>query len=209
MFVPRLRLPSGPLLLALDILVVAWVALFVLLGVLVYDTVEELGALSESVTTAGRAVDDTGRAIGSIDVPLVGGALGDVARQIQDAGQSVIGTAATAREGIDRLALITGLLVGILPSLPLLAYYAPPRLVRARETSAVTAAIEEGAGDPLLERLLAERAAVNLTFRELRRVSSRPWRDIEEGRFEELAEAELRRVGVSPGLLTRSRPRAQ
>ncbi|MEJ7717834.1 MAG: hypothetical protein WKF31_07610 [Thermoleophilaceae bacterium] len=205
MFVPRLRLPSGPALVALDLLVLGWVVLFVFLGVLMYDAVQELAALSTSVTTAGRAVDDTGRAIGSLDVPLVGGVLGGVGQQIQDAGRSVIGTASTAREGIDRLALITGLLVAVLPSLPLLAYYAPPRLMRARETHAVRATLEEGAGDPLLERFLAQRAAVNLSFRELRRVSIRPWRDIEEGRVEELAAAELRRVGVSPGLLARSR----
>lgn len=205
MFVPRLRLPSGPALVALDLLVLGWVALFVFLGVLMYDAVQELAALSTSVTTAGRAVDDTGRAIGSLDVPLVGGVLGGVGQQIQEAGRSVIGTAGTAREGIDRLALITGLLVAILPSLPLLAYYAPPRLTRARETRAVKAALEDGAGDPLLEHFLAQRAAVNLSFRELRRVSIRPWRDIEEGRVEDLAAAELRRVGVSPGLLARSR----
>jgi len=205
LFVPRLRLPSGPALVALDLLVLGWVVLFVFLGVLMYDAVQELAALSTSVTTAGRAVDDTGRAIGSLDVPLVGGVLGGVGQQIQDAGRSVIGTASTAREGIDRLALITGLLVAVLPSLPLLAYYAPPRLMRARETHAVRATLEEGAGDPLLERFLAQRAAVNLSFRELRRVSIRPWRDIEEGRVEELAAAELRRVGVSPGLLARSR----
>ena len=205
MFVPRLRLPSGPALVALDLLVLGWVVLFVFLGVLMYDAVQELAALSTSVTTAGRAVDDTGRAIGSLDVPLVGGVLGGVGQQIQDAGRSVIGTASTAREGIDRLALITGLLVAVLPSLPLLAYYAPPRLMRARETHAVRATLEEGAGDPLLERFLAQRAAVNLSFRELRRVSVTPWRDIEEGRVEDLAAAELRRVGVSPGLLARSR----
>jgi len=205
LFVPRLRLPSGPALFLLDLLVLGWVVLFAFLGVLVYDAVQELAALSTSVTTAGGAVDDTGRAIGSLDVPLVGRVLEGVGQEIQEAGRSVIGTAATARESIDRLALIGGLLVAILPSLPLLAYYGPPRLVRAREARAVAAALEEGAGDPLLERFLAQRAAVNLSFRELRRVSVRPWRDIEEGRVGKLAAAELRRVGVSPGLLARSR----
>lgn len=189
----------------LDLLVVGWVVLFVFLGVLVHDTVQELAVLSRSVTTAGQAVDETGRAIGSIDVPLVGGALGTVGREVQEAGQSVIGAGGSTRASIDRLALILGLVVGIVPSLPLVVYYGPPRIGRALEVRAVKAALEDGAGDPLLERFLAQRATVSLSFRELRRVSARPWRDLEEGHVAELAAAELRRVGVHPRLLARAR----
>lgn len=203
-FIPRLRLPSGPALVAVDLLVIGWVALFVYLGVVVHDAVQELGVLTESVDTAGRAVDDTGRAIGSIQVPVIGGAIGSVSREIQAAGQSVIVGAASGRASIDRLAMMLGLLVALLPSLPLLAWYGPPRLGRGLEVRAVEAALEEGSGDPLLEHLLAQRAVVHLSFRELRRVSARPWEDLERGRVADLAAAELRRVGVRPGLLARA-----
>ena len=205
MFIPRLRLPSGPLVLVLDLLVLAWVVGFALVGLLVYDTVQELGAISRSLGTVGRAVQDTGGAIGALQVPLVGGAISSVARQVQEAGQVVIASAADSQAAIDRLALVTGLVVGIVPSLPLLAFYALPRVGRALEANAVRAALSESAGDPGLARFLAERATVNLSLRELRRVSPAPWRDLEAGEFDALAQAELRRLGVRGGLLARAR----
>lgn len=205
MFIPRLRLPTGPALVLLDLLVLGCVLVFVYVGVLVHDTILELSVLTESVDTAGRAVDDTGQAIGSIQVPLVGGAIGSVGREIQEAGQTVIGGAASGQATVERLANILGVVVALLPSLPLLLYYGPPRLGRSLEVNAVRSALDEGAGDPLLERLLAQRAAVHLSFRELRRVSARPWEDLERGRFADLAAAELRRIGVSPSALSQAR----
>jgi hypothetical protein len=204
LFVPRLRLPAGPGLVVLDLLVLTWVVLFAILGAIVHAAVEDLLVLSTSVSTAGQAVDDTGRAIGSIDLPLVGGAIAAVGDQIRAAGRSVVEAAGSAGGSIERLALISGLVVGVVPSLPLLGYYLPPRLGRALEARAVRATILEAGGDRGLERLLARRAVAHLSFRDLRRISRRPWEDIERDEVSALAAAELARIGLSPGLLDRS-----
>lgn len=199
MFIPRLRLPIGPALVALDVLVVLWIVLFVYLGVITTDAVNDLTDLTRSVSTAGRAVDDSGRALGSIDIPLVGGALDASAEQIRAAGQSVIAGGASSAAAVERLALLLGILVAAVPILPVVSSYGPPRVGRALEVRAVTRVLDAGVGDPLLPGFLATRAAHHLSYRELRRVSPSPWRDLEEGRFSELAAAELRRVGLRPG----------
>jgi len=198
-FIPRLRLPAGPALAILDALVALWIVLFVYLGFVVADSVNDLTELTRSVSTAGRAVDDSGRALGSIDIPLVGGALDASAEQIRSAGQTVIAGGESSRGAIERLAALLGVLVAAVPILPVLTYYGPPRVGRALEVGAVRETVRAGADDPLLERFLAERAAHQLSYRELRRVSPSPWRDLEEGRYADLAAAELRRVGLRPG----------
>lgn len=204
MFQPRL--PSGAALVVVDVAVALWLLVCVALGVAVADGVRELTALSDTVSDAGRAVQDSGRALGSLsDLPLVGGQLGGAGRQIGDAGRGVVAEGAATRQSIERTADLLGLAVGLIPMLPVLLLYAPPRVGRAAEVRAVRCFVADGAGDPLLLRTLAERGLANLSYREMRRVSPRPWRDLEEGRYEELARAELRRVGVSPRLLRERR----
>ena len=80
--------------------------------------------------------------------------------------------------------------------LPVLLYYLPPRLRRGREIRAVNRMRGAAGDDPLFVEFLARRATEQLSYRELGRVSDRPWRDLEEGRHVPLAEAELRRVGI-------------
>ncbi len=201
MFVPRLSLPSGPALFLLDALVVLWVVLFVYLGSVVTDEVNDLTELSRTVSTAGQAVEDSGRALGSIDIPVVGSLLDSSSGQISDAGGSVIAGAESSRQTIERIAILLGVLAAAVPILPVLLYYGPPRLGRGLEVRAANETVRAGEGDPLLERFLAERAVHSLSYRELRRISAEPWRDIAEGRFRDLAAAELRRVGARPGRL--------
>jgi hypothetical protein len=50
--------------------------------------------------------------------------------------------------------------------------------------------------DEVLERLLARRALDRLPYRRLKLVSANPWRDYEEGRTRDLAQAELERMGL-------------
>jgi hypothetical protein len=52
--------------------------------------------------------------------------------------------------------------------------------------------------DPVLLRFLANRALLNLPFQEVTAVSPDPFRDLDEGRVESLANRELRRLGLRP-----------
>ncbi|MGH9302580.1 MAG: hypothetical protein ACRD0E_11950, partial [Acidimicrobiales bacterium] len=103
---------------------------------------------------------------------------------------------------IGQLAYLLGIVIVIIPAVPALAAYLPFRVGRFREIRAVSKAL--GASEDLgqLERHLAGRALVNLSFHQLARISSQPLRDFEEGRVSRLAHAELARLGLDPSLLS-------
>ncbi len=65
-----------------------------------------------------------------------------------------------------------------------------------REARAVRRTLAAGSPDPVLKEFLARRAVLNLPYQELRAVSPDPFRDLEEGRFDELAARELERLGL-------------
>jgi hypothetical protein len=189
-----------------DLAVAGWIAVWIVLGVAVADAVKELTVLSDTVSDAGRAVRDSGEALGSLgDLPLVGEQLGRAAQEIVGAGESVVQEGRSARESIVAAANLLGFAVALVPIASLLVVYLPPRIARALELREVRRAVRAGAGDPALERFLAERAAVRLSYRALSKVSPTPWRDLAEGRHRRLAEAELRRVGVGAGMLCQGR----
>jgi len=83
------------------------------------------------------------------------------------------------------------------PTLPLLVLYAPLRLGRVPEARAIRRALARAPGDPLFEQFLARRAAQHLPYHRLREVSENPWRDIQTGNYGPLADAELRRLGLT------------
>ncbi len=57
--------------------------------------------------------------------------------------------------------------------------------------------MDAGTGDVGLESFLAHRAAHHLSYRRLRKVTEEPWSDLEAGRYDALARAELHRMGVA------------
>lgn len=191
-------LPAGRAVLALDVLVAVWVAVWIAVGVAVNDTVQGLDKLTSGFGTVGSAIDTSGRVLGSLSVPFVGQPLAGAARQIQNAGQEVSATGASARDDIDAASDLLGLTSALVPILPILLLYAPPRVRRAREAGALRRMVTTGGDDPALMRLLAERAAGSASYARLARLSAAPWRDLEEGRYEALAGEELRRLGVRP-----------
>lgn len=189
-------LPGGGGLLS-DVLVVAWVVLWIVVGLAVADTVGDLSSLSDTAADTGRAIANSAETLESLgDTPLVGGEIDGAAGEVRDAGEDIVRQGEDARGGIERLALLLGLSVALIPILPVLWSYLPPRLTRGREKRALKRLIAAGRGDVALESLLAHRAAHNLSYRRLRQVSDEPWRDLDEGRYRELAQAELRRMGL-------------
>lgn len=192
------RLPSGRALVVADLLVVAWVLLWVALGLAVADAVRQLTGITDGFASIAGALGDAAAAVDGIDLPLVGGGLDQAAGSLREAGRDVAVSGEAGETTIERTANVLGAAVALVPSLPLVVGYLPPRLSRTREVAALRRLIEEGADEPGLERFLAHRAAERLSYRELRAVSAHPWRDLEEGRYGELADAELRRVGLRP-----------
>jgi hypothetical protein len=172
----------------------------------VAGSVKELTVVSDRVSQAGRAVQDSGRALGSLsELPLVGERVAGAARGLTEAGNGVVAEGRAAEQGIERTADLLGLAFTLIAVVPVLALYGPPRLAHARDLRSLRQALRDGAGDPALERFLAQRAAIHLSYRELARTSRTPWRDLDEGRHRPLAEAELRRVGLRAGALEPAR----
>ena len=194
-------LPSGRLLAALDVGAVVWVVVWVVLGIVVAGVVRDLTGLSGTVEQVGAEVERAGAALSLAgDAPIVGETLGDA---LSLPAETIQGAGTTAREGgaestatIEALSLMLGIAIAFIPTAPLLFAYLPARVDRAREVGAVRAAADRAGGDPHFQELLARRAAVALSMRRLTAVSPEPWRDLAEGRFEPLADAELERLGA-------------
>ena len=105
----------------LDTILVAWVVSWLVLGFWVWREVRHLGDISASVGTVGGAVVRAGDAISGLGgIPVVGDAVAEPGGPIRDAGREAQATAADARGSANRLAVLLGLSVALIPSGPLL-----------------------------------------------------------------------------------------
>jgi hypothetical protein len=182
---------------AVDVALTAWAACWLVLGVLIAIEVRGLSDLSRTVTTAGGAVEETGRSMQRLaSVPIVGDDVARSADQVIEAGRQAQESGRSSRSSVRRLSLLLGVAIAVLPCAPLLLYV-PWRVQLARDRRALLRAAARGAldDDALLE-VLARRAAGRLSYRALLEVSSDPWGDIREGRYERLADAELEHLGL-------------
>jgi hypothetical protein len=176
-----------------DFAVIAWVLVCCLLGLKAGQGVASLSRIGDDVRSIGHAVHDTGDAIGSIDVPLVGGGIKSAGQSVAKAGADVERRGRDTHRKITRTAWLVGLAIALLPTLPLLGLYVPLRRRRVRERDAVVDALDEGRADPAVERMLAERALLSLPYAQLVKLGE-PWRDVAEGRYSELAAIERERA---------------
>lgn len=182
---------------ALNVLLALWSALWIGLGVWTGYEVYALRTLSSTLGTTGRAVHTTGNALGTIGhIPFVGSTLGDLASQVEQAGSSAQASASSSRETIDQLAVLLGIAVGLIPTLPVLALYVPLRRQWTRDRRAVADAVRRWHGEPGLEDFLAHRALLTLSYAELREVAPDAWRALSDSARTRLAHEEMQRLGL-------------
>ena len=181
----------------LDVAAVLWVALWIILALLVGREVRNLRELSDTVVTAGVAVEQTGGLVRTLEnVPFLGGRVSGVADQVEAAGRSAQESGRDSRDSTENLSVLLALCIGLIPTLPLLGLYLPLRWTWTHEARAVRRALRIRPEDPLLTEFLARRAVVNFSYDRLLAVSQQPYRDLEEGRHEALARLELERLGI-------------
>jgi len=181
----------------IDIGVIVWVVVWVALGVLMWHDVRAQTQLSGDVIKVGAAVKDTGQALGVVGgLPLVGGSIGDFAARIEKMGAEVAADGRDSQGGVERIAVIAGLGVGVLPAAMILFLYMPVRVRWRRYVGAVADALPGSSGDPAFEQYLARRAADTLPWDRLRALSADPWEAIAGGDYRALADAELARLGL-------------
>jgi len=190
---PRVGLWIG----VVDLLVVVWVVAWLLLGLRVRAEVEGLTELSTTISRAGGAVEETGRALGDLNIPFVGDRIDRTAGEVTAVGRETRISGRTARDSIADLSTLLGLSVALIPSSAILLVYLPVRIARIRERRALRRLLARFGDDAALERLMAHRALQTMSYRRLQRsVGERPWVDLAEGRYGELAAAERRRLNL-------------
>ena len=193
-----LLLPTGRARVVLDLVLVAWVAGWIFLGVAIGNQVSGLKQLSSTVTQVGVAVKETGNTVSTLgSLPFVGGRVSDTARQIQRAGDSAIASGRQSQNSVHELSWMLALAIAVIPSVPVLGFYLPMRIADMRERRTLSRLVHEHWEEPEFRRRLAERALATIPYRRLVRISSDPWGDVAADRCEALAAAELDRLGVA------------
>jgi hypothetical protein len=184
-----------------DVLIVLWVVGWIAMGFAVAHDVSNLSTLADTVVTSGRSVRQTGQALRGIeDLPFVGALVKPrverVIAQVDAGAAQAIQSGQSAKDSVHSLSVLLGVSVALIPSVPILALYAPFRISRVREIAAVRRAARRHGGEPAFEEFLARRALDRLPFHRLRAISEDPWRDLERGSHRALADAELARLGI-------------
>jgi hypothetical protein len=182
----------------LNVAVAVWAAFWIGLGTYTGYEVNALRTLSDTVVKAGQASVSAGSALQTIGhIPLVGGRVGALGAQTAAAGRSAQASGASSRTTIDELAILFGIAIGLIPTVPLLALYIPLRISWRRDRESVRRAVAHWDGEVGLQEFLARRALAHLPFHELRELGYEGQLGTESR--EALAGAELRRLGLDGG----------
>jgi len=182
-----------------DLLVLAWVVLWLTLADVVHDATLKLAVPGQRLEQAGGGLADRLRDAGSAvgDVPLVGDQVRSPFDGAGGAADQIAAAGAAQVEAVQTLAFWLGLTVGAVPILLVLAIYVPLRLRFVRTATAGQRLID---ADADLD-LFALRAMATQPMHRLARVSDDPvraWRDGDRDVVRELALLELRDAGLSP-----------
>jgi hypothetical protein len=180
-----------------DIIGIGLILLTIWSAVLIHAAIMLLDQVGKSMKGAGdgfqKTMTDAGDTLGGI--PLIGGGI----RAPFDAASGAGGLLAQAGQAqadlVDTAALVIAIGSAILPILIVLFFWLRPRLRFARRATAAyrMAQLSDGA------ELLALRALVSASSKELRAVSAKPveaWKRGETGVVRALASLELREAGV-------------
>lgn len=185
--------------LVVDLLFVAWLVMWVWIGLVVHDgtmalagpgrqTDESASALAGQLRDAGGRLDD---------VPLIGDEVATPFDKAADASDGIAAAGRSSVQAVERLAFVLGLSIALIPILVVTAFYLPGRLRFIREATAGLKFIDSA--DDL--DLFALRALTHQPMRVLAKVSDDPagdWRRRDPAVVTRLAELELKDVGLRP-----------
>lgn len=114
--IPRLR--------ALDFVLIAWTALCIALGIWVGAEVRNLSQLSDTVTTGGRALNQTSVALRELQgLPFIGGRLKSMQVRVHAAAVQAKASGASSHSTIDDLSVLLAVAIALVPTVPVLAVY--------------------------------------------------------------------------------------
>ncbi|CAA9395949.1 MAG: hypothetical protein AVDCRST_MAG60-1822 [uncultured Nocardioides sp.] len=185
-----------------DLLLVAWLVLWVWAGLIVHDGTMALASparqTDESASSMAGQLRDAGGALD--DVPLIGDEVATPFDKAADASDGIAAAGRSSARAVEQLALVLGLAIALIPILVVMAFYLPGRVRFVREATAGARFLDSA--DDL--DLFALRALANQPMRVLATISDDPagdWRRQDAVVVSRLAELELRSVGLSAGRL--------
>ena len=180
-----------------DLLVLAWIALWIVIARWVHDLVSTLAAPGRTMASAGASLHEGLASAGEqiSEVPLVGDELRAPFDAAGDAADTLRGAGESLQEGVARAALLTSVAVALWPILVVLVWWLWSRVRFARRAAAADHLLADGAGI----ELFALRALAHRPLRQLARVSPDPagaLRSQDPVVLRALAGLELRSLGV-------------
>jgi hypothetical protein len=177
-----------------DLVVVAWVYLWIRLGMRLYDLVERLAAPGRTVERAGNGMADNLAGAGSrIDnVPGVGGTLARPFNQAADAARGLAAAGREQQQVVHDLAIALALALVAVPLALVLFGWLPLRLRWMRRAAAAAKLRGVAAG----RDLLALRALATQPLRRLNPDLAAAWRRGDDAAIDALAALQLRGLGL-------------
>ena len=104
--------------------VALWVALWLVVGAWTGVEVWRLSDLTRTVADSGEALGEAGQALQSLDpVPLVGEQAADLGARVRDNGVDVVAGAQEARGSFRRLAVLLGVTIAFVPTVPVVVMH--------------------------------------------------------------------------------------
>jgi hypothetical protein len=188
-----------------DVLTVAWMVVWGLAGLAVYQTVMQLEAIADGITSTGHTFNSWIAAIRGVTprgIPYLSSFLLDEANALQRAsGDRLLALGNEVHGDIFQAAVILGLMVAIPPIVIVAVAYGSWRYRDMREMGAamqfVRIAYLTGRAEQA-RAVLAYRAISSLSFRQLMRASNDPVGDLAQHNYDRLAAAMLERAGLDP-----------
>ncbi len=180
-----------------DGVVVFWVVFWLVMGAWTGYLLWQLTGLAASTVDSGRSLDSAASALRQLSsVPLIGDQTGALGEQVGATADGIVRNGTQADRSIRGLSLLLGVAVALAPSGAVLLFYLPARVARRREVRAVRRGLGRRGDSTAMQALLAHRAVANLTPSELMSITPDPHGDLVAGRHEDLAAAELHRLGL-------------
>lgn len=116
-----------------DAAVAVWVALWLVIGVWTGVEVWRLSELTETVAESGVALDEAGMGLQSLErVPVVGNDAAELGSRVRQNGENIVAGADQARGSFRRLALLLGVTIVFVPTVPVVAMRRVLRRASAR-----------------------------------------------------------------------------
>jgi len=195
------RSADEPTLRLFDAALVAWMTLWLVLGIATGVTLWQASEVGDTLSRTGSAIGSAGTALADLaDLPLVGERPAELGREASATGADITARGPEVKAELRRLAVLLTIAIALIPTTPVLGLYVPLRVARRREVRdlrrSLQAAARTGRRDADLDAYLAGRAVHALPYADVRRVLDAPGPADPRSRDQLLADAELARLGI-------------